>query len=526
VTLLGAWASLYDIHGRPIRVAILEVSGILVAYQVALALVVTFLHRVRREARETRVLLAILALFLLDGGLVQHFYGWAEGVGLAAAAVGSCGSIVVALLLAVGLRLPISGRLVAMFLATILFVRFGPALLVFATPGTSSAPAWVLLGWLLALLPLAAFFPPSTQKEPRLPVQALDRAGFFGCLALALLHFVNAGRSFALPFPPLALAPLLLTLAPALERLFPTISDHRAARRLVSGLPWLGVFLAATAFAPSVVDTPWANAWPLTPFFLTLVGGIAVQLFRAHRNGDPALAHQAALLAMLGTLGGDLPQILVSARFPGDVQAIALLAMAALTIAIGRRPREAAVLAALAGFVVAGWIAGKGYPWFPAFFIALAGSQVAIETTTGWVIPRGPRLAIVGALTLLPVCVFLADRQSLVGLLVAIGSNLATFFLGWRRRDSLLETLSPGSLAIGFLGWILELSVGSEGLRPSRLLVEAGFLLLAIGFLRSLYGDRLRAGWGEWWDGEALSNPPSSFHPSRRNPLTAGESAP
>ena len=229
LVLLGGYLHLYD-AGRPRTVALSEVHGTQLAYQALLVVVLAFLYRTRSELRDTLSLTCFVLVFLLDGLLLQHLYGWVEPDGFVAASVGCASAFLTLAVLSALFRLPLVNRLSAVIACTVVVLRFGPALLVQAAPTSETAPRFVALGWLLAACAVPVFLLPSLERvESHLPLARMERVGLTACLAFGLLHLIPVGHSFDLPFRVAYLAPLVILLAPLLERLVPAASQHASA---------------------------------------------------------------------------------------------------------------------------------------------------------------------------------------------------------------------------------------------------------------------------------------------------------
>ena len=500
LVLLGGYLSLYDAHGRLLSVAIADVLGANLLYQAALVAAIGVLYRWRGNVEDTLVLLAILGLFLVDGTLFQHLYGWAPGDGRNAALLGGGAALVFLVAVSTILRLPLDGRLFLAVLAAAAYVRFAPALLVGveAVPGSPVTPAYVGLGWLLALLPLTAWLPSASHGPSRLPVLAIERFGILGSVAVATLHFAFAGESFDLRFQLAYLAPLVIVIGPMLEHLWPGLAVVPAARRLLTGLPFVGLALAATSFPPGLLPQRWAQAWPLTPFYLALLFTGLVELARAHKSGSRGRAHVAALLVALATLGGDFPEILTSARFPSLVQLVLVNAVVWMTLRRTRAFLPGTALMAFSSFVSASFLAELGYPWICAYLLALAWGGLAIEAMTRWLMPPALRIASVSVLTVLPVLVALAMPSSWLVIGIAAGQCGLVFALGLLRHDRLLWQLAPAAVLLGAVGYPLALQQRAA-VAPARVVTEVGFLLLALGVLKTGWGGSLRGQARRWW---------------------------
>lgn len=492
LVLAGGYFSLYS-GGRPLTVDLREIVGTQIAYEALLLLVLACLHRVRHQTRDPLLLLGILVFFLLDSLLVQHLYGWGPGDGRTAGVIGASASLALLLGACAALRLPMLSRPVGTLAIAVIFARFAPAVLQGAV-ADEMAPRHVALGWMLAacLLPALLLPPLARVGAPHaLPLRALDAAGTAAGIVAALLHFVPAGASFDLPLRAGYFAPFVVLLAPVIERAAREGGLHHMLRRVVGGLPWIGLMLAATAFPAALLPQHWAQDWPLTPFTLALALTFVVQAGRAVAQRDPMLAHQAAGLLALGALGGDLPAILLNSTCPRAWQAAAVALIAWGCILTWRRLIPGALLHALAAFVLSGALAPLGIPWVPAWIALLAwGPLLIAPPSLGLLTPR-MRVALAAVATGLPVAVMLAAPEARARLVAAACGCAAAAIVALRSRDRVLGGVTAASAAAGLVGWPLSFQVYGE-IRPGKLLIELGFLALLLGFANSLFGDRLR----------------------------------
>lgn len=494
LVLLGGYLKLHDADGHPVTVAMRDVFGTHLTYQAALLLAIAFLHRIKGQVRDSLTLLAVLGVFMVDGLMLQHLYGWERGEGLVAAALGSTAAVLSLAVAGWILRLSLLTRGFACLLGAILFVRFGPTLLVGAPPGEGVAPRFVVLGFLLAALPLLVYLPVPSRAPSRLPLVAMERAAVGLALAAGAFHFVNAGRSFDLGFHLLYLAPFVIVLAPALEQLMPGLRSDPGTRRAIGALPYVGLALSASSFPPGLLAQHWAQAWPLTPFYLSLLLAAVVQLGRGVQNDSPQLRHAGAFLLVVACLGGDLPEALAAARFPHLFQVLAVDAVAAWTVARARDRSAGTLLLALASFVSASFLAERGVPWGVAFLLLLAWSGLALERLSRWLLDPAARLALAAILTVMPVMTFLLEHDSRSRLGVAAAALAAAFLFACVRRDPVLLRLAPLSAGLGLVGYA-ALAGDHQRTSPGEVATELGFVLLALGLVRSVWGGRIVEEW-------------------------------
>ena len=86
-------------------------------------------------------------------------------------------------------------------------------------------------------------------------------------------------------------------------------------------------------------------------------------------------------------------------------------------------------------------------------------------------------------------------------LAVALATCAGLTALGLRRQDRLLWQVAILSAIVGLLG--LPLAVQQFGdVTLASLVTQLGFVLLLIGFLRSLHGSWFREQWLAWWGEE------------------------
>ncbi len=510
--LVGTYLTLAEGEAGP-KVQLNEVFPTHLAYQFLLLVVLTFLFRIRKQVRDTLILLAILGVFLADGTFLQLFYDWEIGDGLQAGLIGCLSGFVFVTAAALALGIPLASRLTGSAMTTIAFVCLGPAILAGSPEPVTICPRYVWLGWVFALCLLPVFLMrPTDRVVSRLPLRAMELWGVAGFFALGLLHFVAMGHSFNRPFLPdfplpIYLAPFIIMVTPAIEHLLPHQRWKKHERLILNGLPLLGLFLTAHPFAPALFSRHWAWTWPLTPFYFALLLATGVQLWRAVRLRSLVLRYVAALFAAMACLGTDLPEILARARFPHLVQVGAVLGVAWFTISMTRHLRSAVLLQAVAAFVVAGWMAGLGYPFSGAYLIAMAAGILAIEAITGWSVPRVPRLGLALTVTALPVGLLLAEHSSILRLLVALFCTVSLFVIGWFREDRLLWQVSAFAAAAGVAGYPLAVQQTGD-ISPGKLIMQLGFILLLVGFLNSMLGGWFREQWLTWWQSSSSSARP------------------
>jgi len=520
LVLLGSYLTLYDDPSRAPDAALRHVFGTHLAYEVGLLLVVFFLYRFRREEEIPTILGGILGVFIFDGLLLQHRYGWDTGTGLEAAIIGCVSGILFLSLTAVAVELPLRSRLVGTGVLAVLFVRFGPGLLIGADSAALMEPRLVGLGWLLGacLVPLM-ILPSAARARSRLPFATLEWVGVVGALAFATLHFVTAGQSLDLAFRVAYLAPAVMILGPVIERLREGAPAEPGLDRLARLLPWIGLALAATRFPPGLLDAAWAQAWPLTPFYLCLLLLIAIQVARGLRDRDRPRLGGALRLAALACLGGDFPEMLVRARYPSAWQVIAVVLLMGAACLGTRRPLGAIAGLMAPAYVVASFLAmpheavqwelfhrklppeSLGYPWLVAYLVVLGVGLLILERVERWTLRPLPRLGVVSVVAVLPVLVFLGEHRGVVRLAVAVTVLGGMLVVGLLARDRLFRYVAPISVGLGLLGYPLVLQRHGD-VATGSLVMQAGVVVLLLAFLDSIAGGRVRELWQDWWDEE------------------------
>ena len=499
LVLLGGWLTLYGDGGKPRHYELAHVLGTQLLYAGALVGVLFVLAKRRSCRRDVALLLPLLLVFLLDGLLVQHLYGWVEPEGIAAALIG--GGVSVALMLATArrLRFPWLSPLVAMPVLAVLFARLGPFLLSSQSEVQPLVPQQVALGWLLGLCLLPCIAMRSAAREPsELPLRRLELGSISLSLGFALLHFLPSGSSFDLPFRFAYLAPFVILAGPAIDELFPAASRRGALRILSSLLPALGALLAATQLTPGFAYTDWTQSWPLTPFWLALILAAFVELGRALGQRDRRRLHVAAGLGVLALLGGDLPEVLATTFYPETWQVLAAAFTTLPVLIATRRHEEGLILHALPAWLAASWLTGLGYPRLVAWIVLLTWGAVLLDLLRPREGRRSVRLATALVLTAVPVGHAITSDWSLASVSVAVVSCALAALAGLATQDPLLRVAGPGCAVAGLLALPLRLQIDA-GLPPGILVVEAGFALLLVGLVSSVAGDRLADLAADWW---------------------------
>jgi hypothetical protein len=488
LVLLGGWIELY--RGGAPSSSVFAMLGWQLLYQALLLGTFAYLVRVRRTPAPARPLFGLLVLFVLDGSLVQHRFGWDPGEGQGVAALGIVLSLVTAAALFRVAGLPLAGRLFLALFASAAVSRLGPILIAGAIPpqvGLSSP--WVLQGWFLSLV-LLPFVLPGRRYEPDPRESSVAAAA----LGFGVLHFAIAGIGAGLPLRPAYLAPLLVLLGPALDRLLREEEKIPERRLVIRLIPWIGLAAAAFDVTPELFGA--GTGWSVTPFSTVLVLVIALRHFGLlPREPRGAVAVDAALFSS-AILGGDLPEVLVRLRFPEAWQLVVVTAIVGLALRRSRERIEISALPLLPALLAAGWISETlRIPWVAALATTVAGSLLVSARLGGIPVagPLAPKL-LAGVLAFAPLAAFALAESPDTALALAVWLLLLVpaserFALPLLRRAAALA----GAVAV--VGLALSASPGIDlgSVEPARLMVAAGFFLFFAGLATVLFGARVAA---------------------------------
>lgn len=474
-------------------------------YAGLLVLVLGYLLRALHQLEEPLLLLAVIVTFVLDVMLIQHRYDWERGDGLMAATIGCASGLLLIFATTAVLGLSPVNRLTGALSALVVFIRFGPALLLGAPSiDTVSAttlshlsshglsPSYVALGWMLAACLLPLFLLPRTDRMASvLPLRKIERWGLLLAFGIALGHFIPIGNAFDLRFRIAYLAPFVVLLPAAIERMTAESDRSVGLRRLCDGLPFFGIALAATMQSSAFWRVFGLLEGALTPFWLVLMLATAVQVWRSATSRRPALLYAAALPAAMSILGGNLSAVLTQIWYPQLWQVAGVLLVCFVVIFRTRRPLVAMTLHLLPSLTAAGWLAEQGFPWTPGFLLSLTWGAVVINQLCDGKLNARTQVALGLLLTLLPVLLLLTETDSTFRLLVAAFACVLLMILGFLWKERLYLWTSTLSAATGAIAY--PMAIQQHGNIPNgRLCIELAFVILLLGFFNSLYGSVLR----------------------------------
>jgi len=499
LVLLGGYVALHDGSGAPRWDELEHVFATQVLYELLLLFVIAYLHRFRGAGtagygEETLFLTGVLALFVFDALALQHLYGWTEREGRTSAAVGFVSGLVLVGALRLVLRLSL--RLTLTAVSSLAVIRFGGFLLAGDEPAPGAlSPRFVGLSWILASCLLPALVLGEPEPARGAPSRSFERRALLTVLAVAVLHVIPMGNAMGHRFEPAYLAPLVILAGPVLERLLPR------SGRYVDWLPVAGLALTATTLTPSLLDRPWANRLPLTPFWLAALLVTAVSIGRAVSLRRPGLVRVAAVAASAAILGGDLPEVLARAVYPEPWQALTVVALLWWTIASAPSisMRGALGLHAMSAAVLASLLARASYPWLAGYLVLLAAGILALERLSGEKLPPRARVSILAMLALVPAAATIDPTVVSASTSIVVAGAVATLLLvsGGLTSDRLL--IAGGVLSGVVTGAVqIGLAYGRAELHVGRILIQAGFVFLLAAFVRTTYGDQLKAQARRW----------------------------
>jgi hypothetical protein len=131
-----------------------------------------------------------------------------------------------------------------------------------------------------------------------------------------------------------------------------------------------------------------------------------------------------------------------------------------------------------------------GLPRWLVFVVAMGWGIVALERITGQLLPLCGRLLLAGSLTLLPLATSLVMPESVPVAVLALGQCVALLIIGLCLKVRPYLWTAVGVAAVGPIAYALawEQRMTRD---PARLFIELAFLFLLVGFINSLYGERL-----------------------------------
>jgi hypothetical protein len=488
--LLGGYLLLYNGDGTRRWAEVHYVFLTQLGYQVILLLMCAYLYRKLSLLEEPLMLLGILGVFVMDVLFIQHLYGWEPGVGFHWSTTASISSVALLLGASAAMGFGVGNRLLWTACAVVLFFRLGPAVLPSAPVVFGVSLGYVALGWMLAgcLVPILVLPRPATRK---LDCGRWEPWALAVTVIIGIAHFMSAGNSMDLAFSVVYLAPFVVVLPLALERLSEGRSRSRAFVLLCDGLPLIGMFLTAVKQAPPVWDVFHLGEGPLTPFWLVALLAAVVSIRRSIVNRRSGLLHAAALALAFLCLGGNLSEVLVRLRFPDTWQLVTVLAISVTAALLTRQAKPALLLHLLPAFALSCWMAERGYPLVPGLLMALCWGLLLLEpltgTSIGWKLRAGVVLFLLGTSLL----VGLAEPHSTLRLIVCATSCCALG--GWGllpgRR---LQAWSALAASIGGTVAYPIVLQSHSGASSGKICIQLAFLLLIVGFIHAIYGSRVR----------------------------------
>ena len=312
---------------------LIDLLGAINLYEVLVVLTCGFLIRRIPANRESRTLVLVELLFLLDvtftvnGSLPIHFR-W----GLILAAASLALALIKIFVLDTGARTSIFGGIKAFLLPSLLFVyTFQPFLVLFATSGTKSSALvtsliWTAFGALPLLLLTTRLGSPLLAEEfadlpwwKRRRFQTTVAGITLGIVALQL-----CGQSWVhrIPITIHCLAPLAISLLAVLPTLHP-----EAKGRWLDGIR-IAATLALLVFGAGVYERPWSvphYEFLLTPWRLNATFAALVSLLLWKREGASHHLDSAYVCGMLALMGHDGSQIGEFLQHPGGAAILASL---------------------------------------------------------------------------------------------------------------------------------------------------------------------------------------------------------
>lgn len=471
------------------------------AYQLMLLAILSYLIRVKRSVAEAIIVCAILGAFVLDVLMIQQLYDWERGPGLAAGLGGTLRGLLLIGGVAAAFRDRRLFRLLAVSALMVIFIHLGPYVLVGAQSESASngymslsaglSRQYVMLGWLFSatLLPIL-LQTVKTNRNSNILFQTLELWGLFLVIGIGFIHLFLAGIPFNLQFRWAYLAPFVVLSMPALGRLVPD-SKNESFRIFNKALPFVGISLAATRLAPPLWNVFRISEGPLSPLWLVLVLASIVFLCNYIWNHDASsLVAGAVPLAMI-LLGGNVPEILLSIRYPVLWQVAGVLAICLFAELRGGTPKHAMILHLVPSMTAAGWLAERGTPWSMGILLGLAWGPILLESGSRSQLRPAMRLGL-GLFLTVP-AVILVLQQPDIGAVLALAAVqcLGLLLVGLLRKDKLFSSAAIASLTLAVLAYPIAFQKHGE-VSAGKMCVELAFLLLLLGFANSVFGDAVQ----------------------------------